>query len=45
MLDLPYGIAFDRAGDFFVANVVSNTIVKLSASGKLLCTITKSGCN
>ncbi len=45
MLDLPYGIASDRAGDFFVANVVSNTIVKLSGSGKLLCTITKSGCN
>jgi hypothetical protein len=48
-LNLPYGIAFDKAGDFFVANVGSSTttttITKYSPSGKLLCTIKTSGCH
>jgi hypothetical protein len=47
-LNLPYGIAFNKAGDFFVANIGSSTttttITKYSPSGRLLCTITKSGC-
>jgi DNA-binding beta-propeller fold protein YncE len=43
-LNLPYGIAFDSAGDFFVANLGNSTITKYSSSGKLLCTITQSGC-
>ncbi len=47
-LNLPYGIAFNSAGDFFVANVgagtSTTTITKYSPSGKLLCTITTSGC-
>ncbi len=43
-LDLPYGIAFDSAGDFFVANVGNSTITKYSPSGRLLCTITTTGC-
>jgi DNA-binding beta-propeller fold protein YncE len=43
-LDGPYGIAFDSAGDFFVANNSSSTLTKYSPSGRLLCTITISGC-
>jgi DNA-binding beta-propeller fold protein YncE len=49
-VSFPYGIAFDKEGDFFVANVVfrngqpPGSITKYSPSGRLLCTITKSGC-
>jgi WD40 repeat protein len=44
-LDQPYGIAFDSAGDIYVANFGNNTITKYSPAGFLLCTITKSGCS
>lgn len=44
-LNQPYGIAFDSAGDIYVANYAGNSITKYSPAGILLCTITKSGCS
>jgi DNA-binding beta-propeller fold protein YncE len=38
-LDLPYGIAFNRAADFYVANVADNTITEYSPHGVLIHTI------
>jgi DNA-binding beta-propeller fold protein YncE len=38
-LDLPYGIAFNRAGDFYVTNVGNNTITEYSSRGRLIHTI------
>jgi sugar lactone lactonase YvrE len=38
-LDLPYGIAFNPAGDFYVANVGNNTITEYKADGSLIRTI------
>ncbi|MBV8116963.1 MAG: NHL repeat-containing protein [Candidatus Eremiobacteraeota bacterium] len=38
-LDLPYGIALNGTGDFYVANVANNTITEYNASGKLIHTI------
>lgn len=38
-LDQPYGIAFNRAGDFYVANVGNNTVVEYNSRGRLIHTI------
>jgi serine/threonine-protein kinase len=38
-LNLPYGIAFNAAGDFYVANVGNNTVTEYNANGKLIHTI------
>jgi sugar lactone lactonase YvrE len=38
-LDYPIGLAFDRAGDFFVSNAANSTITKYAAGGKLILTI------
>jgi DNA-binding beta-propeller fold protein YncE len=38
-LDLPYGIAFNAAGDFYVANVGNNTITEYNSAGTLIKTI------
>jgi sugar lactone lactonase YvrE len=38
-LDLPYGIVFNGAGDFYVANVGNNTVTEYNAQGKLIHTI------
>jgi streptogramin lyase len=38
-LDLPYGIVFNHAGDFYVANVGNNTVTEYNAQGKLIHTI------
>lgn len=38
-LDEPYGIAFNRAGDFYVANVGNNTIAEYNSRGRLIHTI------
>jgi DNA-binding beta-propeller fold protein YncE len=50
-LNQPYGIAVNKAGDFYVANIGNNTplapsfISKFSSSGKLICTIVQTGCH
>jgi sugar lactone lactonase YvrE len=38
-LDLPYGIVFTKAGNFYVANVDTNTITEYDSRGKLIHTI------
>jgi sugar lactone lactonase YvrE len=38
-VSLPYGIAFNKAGDYFIANVGNNTITEYSSHGLLIHTI------